>query len=95
MPYSTAASFFERSDTHHPALVFDDLWNKDFILAASHVGHCQLSQLEISPYQEGLLARGVHHWHQGQILDGQMEQAMGHTSAMGTILMDEITRVCG
>ena len=59
------------------------------------MGRRQLSQLEISPYQEGLLARGIHHQHQGQIPNGQMEQAMGYTGAVGTMLMDEIARVCG
>ena len=58
------------------------------------MGHCQLSQLEISPYQEGLLARGVHCWHQGQVPDRQMEQAMGYAGAMGTMLMDKVARVC-
>ena len=72
-----AAFFFERSNTHHLVSVFDNLWNKDFVLVASRVGCHQLSQLEISPYQ-GLLVRGVHHWHWGQIPDGQMEQAMGY-----------------
>ena len=58
------------------------------------MGHHQLSQLEISLYQEGLLARGVHCQHQGQVPNGWMEQAMGYAGAMGTILMDEVARVC-
>ena len=58
------------------------------------MGCCQLSQLEISPYQEGLLVRGIHCWHRGQVPDGQIEQAMGYTSAVGTMLMDEIAGVC-
>ena len=94
MPYSMAASFFKRSDTHRPALVFDDLWNEDFVLAASRVGHCQLSRLEISPYQEGLLARGIRRQHWGKIPNRRMEQAMGYTGAMGMMLMDEIAGVC-
>ena len=95
MPYSTATSFFEQSNTHHLALLFNDLWNEDFVLVASHVGHCQLSQLEVSPYQEALLVRGVRHRHRGQIPDGQMEQAMGYAGAVGTMLMDEMTGICG
>ena len=62
---------------------------------ASRVGHHQLSWLEIFPYQEALLARGVHHRHWGQIPDGQMEQAMGYASAVGTMLMDEVASICG
>ena len=95
MPYSTATSFFEQSDTHHPTLTFDDLWNADFVLAATCVGRHQLSQLEISPYQEALLGRGVRHQHWGQAPDGWMEQAMGYTGAVGTMLMDEMAGVCG
>ena len=94
MPYSTAASFFERSNTHCPTLTFDDLWNTDFVLAATRVSHHQLSQLEISPYQEALLTRGVCCWHRGQAPDGQMEQVMGYTGAIGTMLMDEMMGIC-
>ena len=90
-----AASFFERSDTHRPASTFDDLWNANFVLAATRVGCRQLSRLEVSPYQEALLARGVHCRHRGQAPDGQMEQAMGYTGAIGTMLMDKMARVCG
>ena len=93
--YSTAASFFEQSDTHHPTSIFDDLWNADFVLAATCVGRRQLSRLEISPYQEALLARGVCRRHRGQAPDGQMEQAMGYTGAIGTMLMDEMAGICG
>ena len=95
MPYSTAASFFERSDTHRPTSTFDDLWNADFVLAATRVGRRQLSRLEISPYQEALLARGVRRRHQGQVPDRGMEQAMGYSGAVGTMLMDEMVGICG
>ena len=73
--------------------MFNDLWNTDFVLAATCVGCRQLSRLEVSPYQEALLARGVRHRHQGQAPDGRMEQAMGYTGAVGTMLMDEIVRI--
>ena len=95
MLYSMATSFFEQSGTHQPALSFDDLWNADFVLAASHVGRRQLSWLEISPYQEALLGRGVCHRHRGQVPDGQMEQVMGYAGAVGTMLMDEMAGICG
>ena len=75
--------------------MFDDLWNADFVLAATCVGRHQLSRLEISPYQEALLARGVRCWHRGQAPDGRMEQAMGYTGAVGTMLMDEMAGICG
>ena len=90
-----ATLFFEQSDTHHPTSTFNDLWNADFVLAATRVSRRQLSQLEISPYQEALLARGVCRWHWGQAPDGWMEQAMGYTGAIGTMLMDEMAGICG
>ena len=93
MLYSMATSFFEQSDTHHPTLMFDDLWNADFVLVATCVGCCQLSRLEISPYQEALLGRGVCHRHRGQALDGQMEQAMGYTGAVGMMLMNKMAGI--
>ena len=71
------------------------MWNADFVLAATHVSRRQLSQLEISPYQEALLARGVRRRHQGQAPDGRMEQAMGYTGAIGMMLMDEMAGICG
>ena len=39
--------------------------------------------------------RGVRRRHQGQTLDGQMEQAMGYTGAIGMMLMDEMAGICG
>ena len=42
-----------------------------------------------------LLARGVRRWHQGQAPDGWMEQVMGYTGAVGTMLMDEMAGICG
>ena len=74
---------------------FDDLWNADFVLAATRVGRRQLSRLEISPYQEALLARGVCRRHRGQAPDGRMEQVMGYAGAVGKILMDEMAGICG
>ena len=74
---------------------FDNLWNTNFVLVATHVGCHQLSRLEISPYQEVLLGRGIHHWHRGQAPDGRMEQAMGYTGTVGTMLMDEMAGICG
>ena len=74
---------------------FDDLWNTNFVLVATCVGCCQLSRLEISPYQEALLGRGVCCWHRGQAPDGRMEQAMGYTGAIGMMLMDEMAGICG
>ena len=94
-PYSMAASFFERSNTHCPLLMFDDLWNANFVLASTCVSCCQLSLLEISPYQEALLGRGICCRHRGQAPDGRMEQAMGYTGAVGTMLIDEMVGVCG
>ena len=75
--------------------MFNNLWNADFVLAATRVGCHQLSWLEISPYQEALLVRGVCRRHWGQAPHGRMEQAMGYTGAVGMMLMDEMVGICG
>ena len=75
--------------------MFDDLWNANFVLAATRISCRQLSRLEVSPYQEALLVRGIHCRHRGQAPDGQMEQAMGYTGAVGMMLMDEMAGICG
>ena len=90
-----ATLFFEQSNTHCLALTFDDLWNTDFVLAATCVSCCQLSWLEISPYQEALLGQGVCCRGRGQALDGRMEQAMGYTGTVGMMLMDKMAGICG
>ena len=74
--------------------MFDDLYVEDFVLAARRVGRCQLSWLEVSPYQRAVLARGLDHRHRSQVLDRGMEQSMGYSAAVGTIVMDELTSIC-
>ena len=51
-----AASFTQWTDTDCPDSTFDDLYVEDLVLAACCVGHRQLSQLEVSPYQQAVLA---------------------------------------
>ena len=75
--------------------MFNDLWNSDFVLAATRIGRRQLSRLEISPYQEALLGRGIRRRHRGQAPDRGIEQAMGYSGAVGTMLMDEMAGICG
>ena len=41
------------------------------------------------------MARGLRRRHWGQAPDGWMEQAMGYSGAVGTMLMDEMAGVCG
>ena len=41
------------------------------------------------------MARGVRRWHRGQAPDRGMEQAVGYTGAVGTMLMDEMAGICG
>ena len=58
------------------------------------MGRRQLSRLEVSPYQRAVLARGLDHRHQHQIPDRRMEQSMGYSAAMGTLVMDELASTC-
>ena len=54
------------------------------------MGHCQLARLEVSPYQRGLLERGLNHRAWGEYPDRRMEQGMGYTASVGMMLIDEI-----
>ena len=90
MPYSSAGFFSERSDMEAPTSSFADLYNKDLVHAARHVGCCQLARLEVSPYQRGLLERGLNHRAQGEFPDRRMEQGMGYSASVGIMIMDEL-----
>ena len=83
-----------RSDTYWPESSFSDLYNEDFVLAACRVGRHQLARLETSPYQRELLARGLDRRARGEHPDRRMEQGMGYSAAIGTMLMDELAGVC-
>ena len=58
------------------------------------MGHHQLTRLETSPYQRELLARSLDRWARGERPDRRMEQGMGYSAAIGTVLMDELAGVC-
>ena len=58
------------------------------------MGHHQLARLDTSPYQRELLACGLDCRARGERPDRRMEQGMGYTSAVGTMLMDELAGVC-
>ena len=87
-------SFFARSDTHRPESSFSDLYNEDFVLAARHVGHHQLTRLDTSPYQRELLARSLDHRARGEHPNRRMEQGMGYSAAIGMVLIDKLAGVC-
>ena len=58
------------------------------------MGHRQLTRLDTSPYQRELLAHGLDHQARGEYPDRWMEQGMGYSAAIGTVLMDELAGVC-
>ena len=58
------------------------------------MGRHQLARLDTSPYQRELLAHGLDHWARGERPDRRMEQGMGYSAAIGTVLMDELAGVC-
>ena len=87
-------SFFERSNTERPESLFSDLYNEDFVLASCCVGCCQLTWLEVPPYQRGLLERGLNRQAWGEFPDRRIEQGMGYSISVGTILMDKLVSHC-
>ena len=58
------------------------------------MGRHQLAWLETSPYQRELLARSLDRRARGERPDRRMEQGMGYSAAIGTVLMDELAGVC-
>ena len=50
--------------------------------------------LEVSPYQRGLLERGLNHWAWGEFPDRQMEQEIGYSAAIGMMLIGEMASHC-
>ena len=58
------------------------------------MGRHQLTRLDTSPYQRELLARGLDRQARGEHPDRRMEQGMGYSTAIGTVLMDELAGVC-
>ena len=58
------------------------------------MGHHQLARLDTSPYQRELLERGLNRQARGEYPDRRMEQGMGYSAAIGTVLMDELAGVC-
>ena len=74
--------------------MFDDLYVEDLVLVARRVGCHQLTQSEVSPYQQAVLARGLNHQHRHQIPDRRMEQSLGYAAAVGTLVMNELASTC-
>ena len=58
------------------------------------MGCHQLAWLDTSPYQRELLVRGLDCRARGEHPDRRMEQGMGYSAAIGTVLMDELAGVC-
>ena len=76
VPYSTGLFFYSQSNTANPTLDFSDLERPDFILAVGCIGRHQLNRLTLSPYQCGLLSRG---------LQTQVRDANPHDPALVTL----------
>ena len=74
--------------------LYADLYNEDFIHVTHRMGRRQLTRLEVSPYQRGLLERGLNCRAQGEFPDRKMEQGMGYSASVGTMLMDKLVSHC-
>ena len=73
---------------------FDDLEQEDFVLAVRRVGRRQLNRLTLSPYQRGLLSRGM----SSRVRDCATQEpalvrGMEYTAGVGAMLLDEIAFV--
>ena len=91
IPYSTGLSFYSRSNTANLTSDFSDLERPDFVLAIGRVGRRQLNRLTLSPYQRGLLSRGLQTCvRDADPHDPALVKDMEYTGSVGTMLMDEL-----
>ena len=94
-PYPSNRDVYRRSNTHNPDDdEFADLGLSDFFLAHRRVSRCKLEHLQLTPYQAGLLSRGIQvGMERREPYNAVLEAAMGHTGACSMAVMDDVALV--
>ena len=87
--YSSLQSMRRWSNTSHPDDGFNDLHHQDFIWSVGQVSHHKLDQLEIHPYQKGLLCCGVVKHVQEEEGSSDLPLSMEYSGAVGMMLIDD------
>jgi len=94
-PYSSGASFFERSNTADPTSTFEDLADADAIRAIGRVGRRKAKRMIFNhPYQRSFLMRGLR---RRRLLVGEdepiLDQAMQYTAGITAMVADDLCKV--
>src|SRR5258705_7714034 len=94
-PYPTDRDVYRRSNTHAADDdEFADLGLSDFFLAHRRVARRKLEHLQLSPYQAGLLSRGVQvGMERREPYNAVLEAAMGYAGACSVAVMDDVAFV--
>jgi hypothetical protein len=94
-PYSSGASFFERSNTADPTSTFEDLADADAIRAIGRVGRRKAERMVFNhPYQRSFLMRGLR---RRRLLVGEeepiLDQAMQYAAGITAMVADDLCKV--
>ena len=94
--YPSAHDFYHCSNTHDPDQDgFHNLYCWDFMHALSHVACCKLSRHQLDPYQHTTFQHSIVCHNIGEEeADPVLEMAMEYAGALGTIIFDELCRLC-
>src|SRR5258705_6122941 len=94
-PYPTNCDVYRRSNTHNPDDdEFAEIRLSDFFLAHRRVSRHKLEHLQLTPYQAGLLSRGVQvEMERREPYNAGLEAAMGYTGLCSMAVMDDVALV--
>src|SRR5258705_7255211 len=94
-PYPTDCDVYRRSNTHNPNEdEFSDVGLSDFFIAHRRVARRKLEHLQLTPYQAGLLSRGVQvGMEMREPYNVVLEAAMGYSGACSVAVMDDVALV--
>ena len=85
--YPSAQDFFSWTRNAQNEDSWAKLHRSDFIMASETLSHRHLRLLGVSPYQQELLRRGVQRHREDEVSTEALDQLMGYTGAVGTMLL--------
>src|SRR5258705_8626137 len=94
-PYPSNRDVYRRSNPHNPDEdEFANVRLSDFFLAHRRVARRKLERLQLTPYQAGLLSRGVQvGMERREPYNAVIEAAMGYSGACSVAVMDDVALV--
>src|SRR5258705_9590250 len=94
-PYPTDRDVYRRSNTHAADEdEFADLGLSDFFIVHRRIARHKLERLQLTPYQAGLLSRGVQvGMERREPYNVVLEASMGYAGACSVAVMDDVVLV--